>query len=251
MQQLTLEPPYPPRVVFENEDFLVVDKPPFLLSHPTRRNDRPSVLGWLGKEREGRSFFLANRLDRETSGLMLVGKDAATASALGRLMEKRLIEKEYLAIVWGKLTCEFLQIDAPLGYLGISEENPVAIRQGVRPEGAQAVTVVRSLRSGEEVSLLRAYPKTGRLHQIRVHLSTIRHPIVGDKIYGPDPNFFLRFAAQGWGPDLSKHLCLPRHALHASLLRFRWQGKEFEAVAPLSPDLSDFLRQRGIAPPLR
>lgn len=250
MQQLTLQPPYPPRVVFENEDFLIVDKPPFLLSHPTRRNDRPSVLGWLAEERGGSPFFLANRLDRETSGLVLLGKDAASASALGRLMEKRLIEKEYLAIVWGRLRCEFLQIDAPLGYLGISEKNPVAIRQGIRPEGARAVTVVRSLCTGEELSLLCVYPKTGRLHQIRVHLATIRHPIVGDKIYGPDPNFFLRFAEEGWGPELAKHLCLPRHALHASRLRFRWQGKELDAAAPLPPDLSNFLRKRGMVPPM-
>ena len=249
MRQLTLQPPYPPRVVFENEGFLVVDKPPFLLSHPTRRNDRPSVLSWLAKERSGVSFFLANRLDRETSGLVLVGKDAASASSLGRLMEKRLIEKEYLAIVRGKLACDFLQIDAPLGYVGISEENPVAIRQGIRPEGATAITVVRSLCSTEDVSLLGVQPKTGRLHQIRVHLSTIRHPIVGDKIYGPDPHFFLQFAAQGWSPELAEHLCLPRHALHASRLRFRWQGRDLDISSALPPDLSAFLRQRGIAPP--
>ncbi|CAB4244297.1 Pseudouridylate synthase, 23S RNA-specific [Methylacidimicrobium sp. AP8] len=249
MQQLILEPPYPPRVVLENEDFLVVDKPPFLLSHPTRRNDRPSVLGWLGKERGGAPFFLVNRLDRETSGLVLVGKNAAAASALGRLMEKRLIDKEYLAIVRGKLACEFLQIDAPLGYLGLSAENPVAIRQGVRPGGAPAVTVIRALSSGAEVSLVRAYPKTGRLHQIRVHLASIGHPIIGDKIYGPDPHLFLRFAEQGWGPELAEHLGLPRHALHASRLRFRWQGKEWEAAAPLPLDLRGFLDQRGIAVP--
>ncbi|VVM07489.1 putative RNA pseudouridine synthase [Methylacidimicrobium cyclopophantes] len=247
MPQLTLKPPYPPRIVFENDDFLVVDKPPFLLSHPTRRNDRPSVLSWLTQERNGASFFLANRLDRETSGLVLVGKDAAAASALGRLMEKRLIEKEYLAIVWGRLACDFLRIDAPLGYIGISEGNPVAIRQGIRAEGAPAITVLRSLCSGEEVSLLRAFPKTGRLHQIRVHLSAIRHPVVGDKIYGPDPNCFLQFAAHGWTPELAERLCLNRHALHASRLSFRWQGKEVAVAAPLPPDLTGFLRERGIA----
>ncbi|MDD4932049.1 MAG: RluA family pseudouridine synthase [Methylacidiphilaceae bacterium] len=244
-----LEPPYEPRVVFESEDFLIVDKPPFLLSHPTRRNDRPSLLSWLANERRGSSFFLANRLDRETSGLMLVGKDAAAASSLGRLMERRLIEKEYLAIVWGKLACDFLQIEAPLGYIGISEENPVAIRQGIRPEGAPAITVVRSLCSGEKITVLRAFPKTGRLHQIRVHLSAIRHPIVGDKIYGPDPKFFLQFAAQGWSPELAESLCLPRHALHASRLSFRWQGKDLNVSSPLPPDLGGFLRQRGIALP--
>ncbi|MDD2677475.1 MAG: RluA family pseudouridine synthase [Methylacidiphilaceae bacterium] len=250
MQPGILEPPYEPHIVLESDDFLVVDKPPFLLSHPTRRNDRPSLLSWLAKERRGSSFFLANRLDRETSGLVLVGKDAAAASSFGRLMEKRLIEKEYLAIVWGKLACDFLQIDAPLGYIGISEENPVAIRQGIRQEGTPAITVVRSLFSGEEISLLRAFPKTGRLHQIRAHLSAIRHPIVGDKIYGPDPKFFLQFAAQGWSPELAEQLCLARHALHASRLSFHWQGREVNITSPFPSDLSVFLQQRGIPLPL-
>ncbi|MGD9896687.1 MAG: RluA family pseudouridine synthase [Candidatus Methylacidiphilaceae bacterium] len=247
MLQHKLEPPYDPCVIFETDDFLVVDKPPFLLSHPTRRNDRPSLLSWLAENRGGSSFFLANRLDRETSGLMLVGKDAAAASSLGRLMEKRLIEKEYLAIVWGKLNCDFLEIDAPLGYIGISEENPVAIRQGIRPDGSPAITVVRSLCSGEEMSLLRVSPKTGRLHQIRVHLSTICHPIVGDKIYGPDPNCFLQFAAHGWSPELAERLCLARHALHASRLSFHWRGDDLNVTSPLPPDLNNFLRERGMA----
>ena len=238
----SLSRPVPvPSIVHENDDFLVVNKPAFLLSHPTRPDGQPSLITWLREERPGDYLTLLHRLDRETSGLVLVAKNAATTNVLSRLIERRAIEKEYEAVCWGAMAGEELVIEAKLGSVGLSETNAVYIKQGVRPDGAEALTRVWKIAGGGGFTHVRAQPRTGRLHQIRVHLSLVNLPVVGDKIYGPDANHFLQFIETGWTPALEKELLLPRHALHAACLRFLWQGKPFEVRAPLPDDLKDFL----------
>ena len=233
-----------PAILAQNDDFLVVTKPPHLISHPTRPDGQPSLLGWLQEKFPGEFVALVNRLDRETSGTVLVARSPETASRLGTLTMQRLIHKHYLALVSGRVEAEHGIIDAPIGRLGISEENPIWLRQGVilptDPQGRKATearTEFWRLGASDGFSLLRLQAHTGRLHQLRVHLAHIGHPVIGDKIYGPDANLYLKFIAEGWTEEHQRVLGLPRHALHAHELHFPWNGEESIFIAPLPEDI--------------
>ena len=119
--------------------------------------------------------------------------------------------------------------------------------QAVHPEGRFCRTEVevrtRFQKEGKPFSLVECHPWTGRMHQIRVHLSQEGFPIVGDKIYGPSEECYLRQIAEGWGAELESMLLLPRHALHACRLRFPFQGEWIEVVSPLPQDMSSFMEK--------
>jgi len=237
------------RIVDETDEYVVVDKPPFLLVHPTK----PDGARTLWKElRELLAFEMAsggqvsivNRLDRETSGLVLVAKTAAAARRFGLLMQHRQLNKEYLAIVWGWPEWQRRVVDAPLDRQGKHEQSAIWLKQVIHPKGAPAQTefqverrFVKSTSSGEKFSLIRAIPWTGRTHQIRVHLNSLGHPIVGDKIYGPNERLYLRFIETGWTLELEKDLLLPRQALHSAKLSL---SVAHEWTSPLPVDLAAF-----------
>jgi 23S rRNA pseudouridine1911/1915/1917 synthase len=245
------------KIIDETDDYAVVDKPPFLLSHPTKPNGAPNLWKQLRELfafeiASGGQVSIVNRLDRETSGLILVAKTSATARRFGLLMQQRRVKKEYLAIVWGWPEWERHTVDAPLDRQGKHQEAAVWLKQTIHPSGAAALTEFhverRFIRSvgrarppgapnSEKFSVIRAIPRTGRTHQIRVHLSAIGHPIVGDKIYGPDEHLYLRFIETGWTPELEKRLLLPRHALHSAKLEIE---EEQEWTSPLPADLAEF-----------
>jgi len=229
-------------------DFLVVVKPPNLISHPTRPDGQPSLLGWLQEKFPGEFIALVNRLDRETSGTVLAARSPEAASRLGTLTMKREIHKYYLALVSGRVEADHGIIDASIGRLGISEENPIWLRQGViapdDPAGrkaASAQTEYWRLAATASHSLLRLQAHTGRLHQLRVHLSHLGHPVVGDKIYGPDSNLYLKFIAEGWTEEHQRVLGLSHHALHAHELSFVWDGEERKFIAPLPEDVRELM----------
>jgi len=181
---------------------------------------------------------IINRLDRETSGLVLVAKHRAAASRLSQLMERRGIGKEYLALVTGWPAQDEWNVDAPLLRQGEVRPSRIYLKQCVHPDGAPALTRFRVERRFErhraKFALTRAFPETGRMHQIRVHLAESGHAVVGDKIYGPDETCYLEFIETGWSPALAKRLLLPRHALHSCALLF----EEHEWRTALAPDLS-------------
>jgi 23S rRNA pseudouridine1911/1915/1917 synthase len=222
-------------VIYEDADLLVVNKPAGLVCHPTKTDERSSLIGrvrlHLGTS-EGR---LVNRLDRETSGLVLIAKSSAVAGELGKLIESSAVQKEYHALVHGFVTRDEFTIDAPLSK---DERSAVVIKDCVRPDGAPAqtkVTVVsRFEREQERFSSLCVQPLTGRKHQIRIHLAHAGHPIVGDKLYGPDEQIYLRFVVGQATEEDWRRLILPNHALHATKLSFRWRDRDWEFTVQAS-----------------
>ena len=243
------------RIVDETDEYVVVDKPPFLLVHPTK----PNAARNLWKElRELLAFEIAsggqvsivNRLDRETSGLVLVAKTAAAARRFGLLMQQRRLRKEYLAIVSGWPQWETQIVDAPLDRQSKHQQSAIWLKQIVHPAGAAAETefqveqrFIRSTTAGDKFSVIRAIPRTGRTHQIRVHLSCIGHPLVGDKIYGPNEQLYLEFIETGWTEQLEQRLLLPRHALHSTKLAI---DGEHEWNSSLPPDVAEFCSGRSL-----
>ena len=239
-------------IIDETADYIVVDKPPYLLIHPTKPDGQPTLWKELRELlafeiANGGQVSIVNRLDRETSGLVLVAKTSAAARKFGLLMQEQQLKKEYFAIVWGWPDWKQRTVNAPLDRQGKHEKSAIWLKQTIHEKGAPAETefrveqrFTRSVRAGlavDEFSLVRAIPRTGRTHQIRVHLASIGHPIVGDKIYGPDEQLYLQFIETGWTPALEEQLLLPRHALHSAKLAI---DHEMEWTSPLYPDLAKF-----------
>jgi 23S rRNA pseudouridine1911/1915/1917 synthase len=229
-------------VLLEDADLLVINKPAGLVCHPTKDGERSSAIGrvrlYLGHA-EGR---LVNRLDRETSGVLVVAKSGPVASQLGTLFGRGLVEKRYDAIVHGCVPAGSFSIDAPLGK---DEASPVAIKDCVRDDGAKARTDVRVVRSfvreTTEFSLVEVTPHSGRKHQIRIHLAHAGHPIVGDKLYGHDEHAYLRFTRGELTAHDRRVLRLDNHALHARALSFTWRDLAWRFEAAASEEFSQFV----------
>jgi len=238
------------KIIDETGDYIVVDKPAFLLTHPTKPDQRITLWKQLRELlafeiANGGQVSIVNRLDRETSGLVLVAKTSAAARRFGLLMQEQRVHKEYLAIVWGWPDWETKTVDAPLDRQGKHRQSAIWLKQTIHPKGAEAITEFRverrfekSTSTGNRFALIRSTPKTGRTHQIRVHLASLGHPIVGDKIYGPNEKLYLEFIETGWTPKLERQLLLPRHALHSAKLAIE-NGKEWTAELP--SDLAQFV----------
>jgi 23S rRNA pseudouridine1911/1915/1917 synthase len=242
-------PPVDFAVIDETDDYALVDKPPFLLIHPSKPDGRRTLWGELRKLfayeiANGGQVSIINRLDRETSGLVLVAKTAAVAREFGMMMQRRELHKEYLAIVWGWPEWDATTVDAPLARQGDHQPSAIWLKQAIHRGGAAAVTELRveqrfsrETSAGERFSIVRATPLTGRMHQIRVHLASTGHPVVGDKIYGPDERLYLEFIETGWTARLERKLLSPRHALHSATLSAPEHGTWRSA---LPPDLEQF-----------
>jgi 23S rRNA pseudouridine1911/1915/1917 synthase len=249
-------------IIHEDAELLVINKPADLVCHPTKGDEYSSLISrvrlHLGAEAKP---HLVNRLDRETSGVTLVAKTAGVAGELGRLWETRTVEKEYVAIVHGHVGAEQGLIDAPLGK---DESSIVAIKDCVCADGTSAqtefwverrfvrkpLTPALSPSDGEregdttrpaKFTLLRLLPRTGRKHQIRIHLAHLGHPIVGDKIYGGDADLYLALVEGRLTVEQRARLILPNHALHARALRFEWRGKPVEFRCEPEPWFKDFI----------
>lgn len=229
-------------IVYENEYFILVNKPPHILVHPTPKQHHHTLIQQLQAAIPNASLGLIHRLDRETSGLLLIAKNKITCGALGKMMETRVIRKKYTAIVHGAPSWNETQVQAPIGFMGLNEANKVYLRQTIKENGAPATTHFKVIQRGKRYSLIEAIPITGRLHQIRVHLASLGYPIVGDKIYGTDPEAFLKFMDQGWTAELAKTLIISRHALHAYSLSFPWMSEVRHFCVDWSDDLVDFWR---------
>jgi len=245
------------KVLDESDDWIVVDKPAPLIVHPANRQPEPTLLGGIAKllayeVANGASPGIVNRLDRETSGVVVVAKHAAAARELGGIFMRRQARKEYLAVVLGWPLAAAWVCDEPILRAGDIGGPAIWVRQTVHPAGQMCRTrfevVERFERQEGRFCLLRCFPETGRMHQIRVHLAHGGHPIAGDKLYSATGLEYTEWMAAGWTADLARRLYLPRHALHAAVLAVPWAGRLLEWRAELAQDLQDFVAGRDVEP---
>lgn len=232
------------REVYRDEALLVLDKPAGLPIHPTARYHHGTVVSLLLRQ-HGPLFQAApaHRLDRETSGLLVCGRSAEASRRLMRAFQEGSVEKEYLAIVEGWPAEDAFAVDAPILEGTPTIRIAVRIDASGRPARTGFHVAQRFLRGGEPFALVRCVPETGRQHQIRVHLQSAGFPLVGDKMYGPDPGYFDRFSRHCLEPEAWERLRLERHALHAVRLSLPHpvSGERMDFTAPLPEDLAGFL----------
>lgn len=232
--------PIPLDIVYEDADLVVVDKPAGLVVHPAPGHSTGTLVHALlhhigdlsgvgGVLRPG----IVHRLDRDTSGLMLVAKNDAAHRALSAALKRREIRRIYTTAAWGHLSEDEREVDAPIGRAR-SERQRMAVVEG----GRHAVTRLRRLERWRAADLLEAELETGRTHQIRVHLAWIGHPVVGDATYGGGARG-ISGPDRRWAQALEKRV--PRQFLHASALRLAHPrtGEILEFASPLPADLAE------------
>lgn len=235
-------------IVFEDEDLLVVNKPGDIVCHPSKQGPWSSLVGACREYLQLETVHLVHRLDRETSGLVIMAKHKRAARLTQMAFQNRQVTKSYFAVVEGEMA-EPIHVK---NHLARDMESEVYIKQTVRKSNSaqRAETDFVPVCSGGGYTFVQVTPHTGRKHQIRAHAIWLGHPIVGDKIYGPDDTLYLEFIEQGWTPRLAEALPLRRQALHAAAVAFSVPEFSPTFFAPLLSDMEEFLREKlGIADP--
>ena len=236
-------------VLFEDRFMIAVDKPPGLAVHPAGKRVYGTLIHWLHTryrrpDQPDRDVIprLMHRLDRETSGVVLAGLEETFHGRVTKQFEDREVEKTYLAVVHGTPSPPSGRIE-----FGIGPDQRSAIRLKLEARldgtGLSAVTDYRVVRSNARYALVELRPKTGRTHQLRVHMTAIGCPLVGDKIYGVDDSVFLEQLEGELSDANRERLVLDRHALHHHRIRFFHVAEEQwrELEAPLPPDMASLL----------
>jgi len=271
-QKVIAPEPIPLKVLHEDDDLIAVNKQAGLIVHPARGSPTGTLLNALAhyfKERgtpagvgdlPARGGWyrpgVVHRLDRDTTGVMLLAKTALALWRLGRQFELRRVRKTYRAIVHGQVALDEDVIDAPIGAHPKVRERYAVHRATGRPVPATvkpAVTRYRVLARltetgaiGAGFTLMELYPRTGRTHQLRVHLSYIGHPVVGDRAYGGGPVYASQIEGRA---DVAEGPIITRQALHASAIAFQ-HPRTLETMAleaPLPEDFRAALRALGAA----
>lgn len=207
-------------IVYQDEDLLVLDKAAGIVVHPSAGHASGTLVHALlhhvtdlsgigGELRPG----IVHRLDRDTSGLMLVAKNDAAHRRLSAALKRREIRRVYIVAAWGHLASDTVDVDAPIGRARNDRK-----RMAVVSDGRPARTRFRRTARWRAADMLEAELDTGRTHQIRVHLAHIGHPVVGDRTYGHTPERGISGPARRWAEELARRV--PRQFLHAAQLRF-------------------------------
>jgi 23S rRNA pseudouridine1911/1915/1917 synthase len=231
-------------------DVLVLNKPAGVVCHPSKHGAWSSLAGATREFLGAAKLHMPFRLDRETSGVMLVTGCEQMGKRLQNAVQKGHYRKEYTALMTGQLRGR-ATVALPIGGASGSlvRLKRVPVQDGT---GQEALTVFEPLMSSGKGTLARVMPATGRLHQIRVHAAAIGHPLFGDKIYGPDESLFVEFIENGWTERHQRLLGLKRQALHCSIVEFNSDvivGKR-RFTAPLAADFTQFCEGNlGFRPP--
>ena len=235
----------PTWIVHEDDRLLVLNKPGDVVCHPSKAGPWSSLVGAAREYAHLAASHLIFRLDRETSGVVVLAKDAEMASRLQKAMQQRLVRKTYLAILTGEVAAP-VTVDQPLGD---DEASPVFVKSTVRPDGQPSITHFTPLSCADGYTLARVKTESGRKHQIRAHAQWLGHSLVGDKIYGPDARLFIEFIENGWSEALAAQLILPRQALHCAEIDLTPAGVEKIFHAALPADMNDFCTAHGLTVP--
>lgn len=229
-------------IVYEDERLIVLNKPGDVVCHPSKAGPWSSLVGAVREHLAVEAVHLVFRLDRETSGLVVLAKDPAMGSQLQKAAQERCYRKVYQALLTGKLTAE-TTVDQPLGD---DTAGPVWVKSRVVPagQGQSAITTFTPLAENGGFTLARVVTATGRKHQIRAHAQWLGHSLVGDKIYGPDARLFIEFIETGWTPAMAEKLLMTRQALHCGEIDLRLAGLDRVFRVGLPADMKDFCRER-------
>ncbi len=242
-------------IIDESDDYIVINKPAPLIVHPSNGRIEPTLLCGLEELltyeiANGNKPAIITRLDRETSGLVLAAKHTQAARELAMSLQNREAEKSYIAIVHGWPEWDDHELDAPIIRKGLVEPSAIWLKRTVHASGRESFTKFHVEQRFENAhgrfAVIACEPITGRTHQLRVHLSHLGHPIIGDKIYGADETTFLSFIEHGWNEEMRKKMLLPRQALHAHRLKIPWDGAWKEWQCPLAKDMFYFIESGTI-----
>jgi 23S rRNA pseudouridine1911/1915/1917 synthase len=236
-------------VLLDDAQLLVIDKPGWLVVHPSKNGPWSSLAGAVREEFKADAIRFVFRLDRETSGVIVLAKTEAAAGRLGKAILKRNIGKLYVALLEGELTAPVTIRES----LGPDPTANVTVKSRVVPAGSPgaqgAETKFHPLATRGGFTLAGVELVTGRKHQIRAHAEWFNHRVVGDKLYGPDPGLYLEFATKGWTERHSALLSTTRQALHCAAIDLRPSGMNYLLTAPWPKDLARFAeRSMQLAP---
>jgi 23S rRNA pseudouridine1911/1915/1917 synthase len=228
-------------IIFEDHDIVVVNKPGWFVCHPSKRGPWSSLVGATRELLGLDTISLVGRLDRETSGVVLMAKNQPAGRKWQKALEQKQVKRTYLSIVEGELN-EEVQV---AGFVGNDPDSKVFVKQRVTVKSRtskKAETLFYPLYCAEGYTFASVVTKTGRKHQIRLHAQSIGFPIVGEKLYGHDESYYLNFCESGWNPSWMDKLGMDRQALHARRFGYLDEGAVFEAEIP--SDIMSFLENR-------
>lgn len=217
----------PIHVIYEDDDVLVINKQPYVIVHPTKGHPVHTIanglMTYMNETNQSFKIRFVNRLDMDTSGLLIIGKNSYTQDALMKQMKTNNVEKKYITIVKGVIENDSGTIDLPIG-----RPSPDRVERGVMEDGARSITHYKVIERFRKHTMIELLLETGRTHQIRVHMSAIGYPVLGDYLYGGD------------APNL-----IERQALHAGYLKFNHPvtGKKISLEAPLYDDMKELIKK--------
>ena len=230
---------FPNWIILEDDDLLIINKPGWLVCHPSKNGPYSSLVGVVREYTKAHKLHLVARLDRETSGLILFAKRPSVASKFQRAIQDRRVKKTYLAVLESEFDRPILVDQAIARRRG----GPVFVKSEVSDDrlAQAAITQFLPIVANKGYTLCRVVPQTGRKHQIRVHAEWLKKPVVGDKIYGPDETLYIDFVEHGWTDRLEMSLPIKRQALHCYCYEFNFPNEAiFSCVADLPDDFSEF-----------